>query len=221
MKSRKWLFIAITAMFSAAHSAFAQQCYVSYSPNFSSYATEWADGTYIYTEVGVDGSGIMSTTGSCPNLSSIYHFPSFMNNIGSVSSGYVSGGQYCPDCYISEDQDEELPYDPTGPPYTFTFDWSAEVNCILGGTFFAQSGSNIIGLSIAYWGPPPVIINGQCHWGNLACTGGTTPKCTNVEGFIFVPGCPQYMKSETLILDGNCQTNLSAGQEASGPGPCK
>jgi hypothetical protein len=133
----KWsLTMVLVSISFAVQPAPAQQCYITSTPYISTYTNETADESLIYTAVGVDGSGVMSTSGSCPNLSSIYHYTTILNSIGSVSSGWVTGSQYCPDCYISNEQDEELPYDLTE---TYTFDAEADVNCSLAGAFLTSS----------------------------------------------------------------------------------
>lgn len=145
MKS-KWLFIAVAVVtLSATQSVFAQQCYITYTPYFSSYANVTADDTNIYTAVGIDGSGVMTTSGSCPYLGGIYHYSTLVNSIGNVSSGWVSGNQQCPDCYVSDEQDEELPYD---PDTDYPFSWEADMNCSVAGAFF--STADLIDVELAY-----------------------------------------------------------------------
>lgn len=206
MKSRKWLFIAVAmAILSAAESAFAQQCYITYTPDFSSYANEAADETYIYTAVGVDGSGVMSTSGSCPNLSSIYHYPTLLNSIGSVSSGWVSGNQYCPDCYVSDEQDEDIPYDPT---LDYDFDYEAQMNCSFAGNFFDVAGSIIIGARTSNY-----ILNGmqgnQCEY-ILYCPNGNTHSTCGVQvPTIYAAGppvnaCTNYLHDTRIVVNGQC-----------------
>ncbi len=76
------------------------------------------------------------------------------------------------------------------------------------------------GIATTFWGPPPIVdIDDNCHWANLACSSGT-PRCTYVQGIQFSPGCPQYMQSETLVVDGSCWSQFAIGIEADGPGVC-
>lgn len=211
--------------FSAAHSLFAQQCYITYAPSLSSYTNLAIDETNIYTAVGVDGNGVMTTSGSCPNLSSIYHYSIILNSIGGVSSGWVSGSQTCPDCYISDEQDEQLPYDPSA---TYTFNWEADVSCSMAGTFFSTFGNiPILELRTAFWGPPVSISpDGTCYWGSLACNAGTTPTCTTGKG---IPlrgeiGCPDYIRATWVVTidltTGKATCQVPVLTKASGPGDC-
>lgn len=120
MKSAPWLFIAaVVAMSSAGRMAAGQQCSVSYSPDFSVYANEASDGTNIYTYVDLDSSGIMTLDGQCYNLPEIYHTAMLWNSVGTSSSGWVPFGQLCPDCYVSAEQDEEMPDASPGVDYVF------------------------------------------------------------------------------------------------------
>lgn len=230
MKSQKWLFIAVAvAMLSGAQSLFAQQCYITYVPNFSSYTNVAADETNIYTAVGVDGSGVMSTSGSCPNLSSIYHYSILMNSIGSVSSGWVSGSQNCPDCYVSDEQDEDLPYD---PDTDYTFNWEADMSCSFAGTFF--SSSDFIDIELAYtkskWNGTfsTAIDGGAVCYVSQWCTVASQPALcdpSTVTQEPFIVGqqasCWQYYNTSWLAEKFSWQTNwgcfpLLPGQNAIG-----
>jgi hypothetical protein len=219
MKSTLSWFIAGIFILSLSAGKAAHACSVSFQPDYSVYTDESTDGTCIYTSVQIDGSGEMTVNysdPSCASLPPISHTPYVADTLNGGGGNWVSGGSYCPDCYLSSSTEQNILATP-GTDYTFS--WGAEVYCTIGGYFFTFFGSDIVGLSQAFWGPPPVEINGECHWGTLACSSGT-PRCTNIGGFIFTEGCPNYMRSTTLILDGSCQPNLSYGHQAAGPGQC-
>lgn len=75
MKSNFWLLTAAVLMIlCSAGKATAQGCSVSYQPDFSVYTNETTDGTYLYTQVGIDGSGEMTESGIVPafQISSIH-----------------------------------------------------------------------------------------------------------------------------------------------------
>jgi hypothetical protein len=88
-----------------------------------------------------------------------------------------------------------------------------------GGEVNVSSISNVlIRIALTSWGPPPRVSNDVCSWSNLACQTGS-PTCTGGFGVIFVPGCPNYVLQETLVVGGVC-IPPSVISAASGPGPC-
>lgn len=174
MKSRIWIFLAALALFVGVDAS-AQDCSVSFSPNFSLWENESADSTYISTQVGLDGSGTMTLQGGSCDLPEIEHTAYLWNSVGSASSGWQSFGEYCPDCYVSVEQDEGVAYDPS---QTYTFDYEGEMDCNIGGTFFDLSGTGTVGFSVGNFvnsGPGGIYTNG-CLF-KLSCPNGTTSTC--------------------------------------------
>jgi|GEM_PF-3578829 len=145
MKSSLWLMIAAVALaLLAGKEASAQGCSVSYDPSFSLWENEFADSTNIYTQVGIDGSGTMTVEGMC-DLPYITHTAYIWNSVGSVGNSWVPVGDYCPDCYVSTEQDDILPYDPN---QEYTFDFEGQMWCNIGGEFFDIGG--VLDLELAY-----------------------------------------------------------------------
>lgn len=211
------IFLSCGLLIALGHTCYAQGCRVDYTFNYATYTSESTDGTYIYTSVLTDGSGSGSPSLGC-NYPNARHTASSYNLLGSTG-GWVNGNPGYMTSYLSTENDQQI----IGVPgVEYTWDWDGEVICTVFGTLYGSGFSGTIGISEATWGPPPVILpNGQCKWATLACDPpGTTPKCTNIRGLIFTNGCPQYMHSDTLVIDGSCEPDLTIGIAASGPGPC-
>lgn len=221
MRSKLWLMIAAAALaLLAGKEASAQGCSVSYDPSFSLWENVSVDGANIYTQVGIDGSGAMTVEGMC-DLPYIYHTALLWNSVGSASSGWQQFGEYCPDCYVSAEQDEELPYDPT---QTYTFDYEGQMDCNIGGEFFDVFGS--IKISTTYGLLQGII---SIPAGNVcvyvpACSSGT-PTCGNPTGEDYVGQggtCSAYSRGSFIsALDENGNRECAGVYfQASGPGPC-
>jgi hypothetical protein len=149
------------------------------------------------------------------------HTPWVLNQLkvnGQTVGGWSSGGMVCSSCYVSFGTEDSIT--PT-PGEQVEFDDEVFLECVFAGDVF-DSGWVATSFRIAttYWGPPPIRDqNGDCHWANLACSSGT-PSCTFVRGVQFFPGCPQYARSDTLVVGGSCNPDIAVESGAAGPGPC-
>jgi hypothetical protein len=170
MKSKFSTLVSAAVLAVCAGAYASAQCSVSYAPNFSLWEDLSADSTNIYTSVGLDGSGTMTLNGQC-DLPYIYHTALLWNSVGSASSGWAQFGQFCPDCYVSVEQDEELAYDPT---QTYTFAYDGEMDCNIGGTFFDDGGAAGIGLHRTTY--RAYSAGSSCQF-VPACPAGTTAVC--------------------------------------------
>jgi hypothetical protein len=214
MKAAFWLFTTAVLTISFATQKAVAQCSVSYQPSFSVYTNaSTSDGSDIYAEVVIDGSGYMTQSGACSGLPTIVHTSYTDTSLNGSDSGWVSGGGYCADCYISDSNAQDV----LGTPgIDYEFDWDVQVSCNVGGTFFTEGGADYIRLADAFWtGKFP--IGSACLYTQLACSPGTTPTCPS--GFGAFPSCPDYVRARTLVHNGVCQYP-SVVDAASGPDKC-
>lgn len=173
MKTPAWLFVIVSVLVLFVGGEASAQCSVSYSPDFSVWENVSADATNIYTEVGMDGSGTMTLSGEFCDLPEIVHTAYLWNSVGSASSGWVPSGDYCPDCYVSTEQDETLAYDPA---QTYTFDYEGEMDCNIGGIFFSDGGFIGIRIAITTYHIQSVNANGSITF-IQACPGRSVASC--------------------------------------------
>lgn len=111
--------------------------------NTQPWTSPGATGTDILTSVVVDGSSSMwMQTAGCPdsivsqfnnNKQYITHFPSVLNQIGSVG-GWTSGPSFCAECYGSFQTN--LDSGPVNPGQILSFQEGGEVDCSVAGTIF-------------------------------------------------------------------------------------
>lgn len=160
----------------------AQSC-ISFIPNYASYNNISTDGTNIYTSVVVDGSGEMIFNGGngCGsiNYGTIVHWPAALNVISIPGSstyvgGILSGSQVCPDCYLSETNNQSVAATP-GADYNFESD--GMVICSLAGEIFGSDQHFGLKISLATYlntNSPPI---GGYYEYKLACPNGTVPTC--------------------------------------------
>ncbi len=203
------------------------QC-VTFSPDFAVYTSASTDGVNIYTSVTIDGSGSMYINTSIPGCSSLLnvhaiHTPFAVNVIAATDgSTSVGGGLYgtgeCPNCYLSVTNNQSIT---PAAGMTYNFNAAVEVFCNVGGAVFGYNWPNItVRLATTSWGPPPIVnSDDSCSWHILACAYGT-PTCKDIKGINFSPGCPSYMRSVTLVVNGQCEPEITVGYSATGPGPC-
>jgi hypothetical protein len=200
-------------------SGLASSCY-HLTPNMGVYINTTSNGATIYTTVTLSGTPSMTATPPCVVPPAGYHYATTGNFLtkGTTRIGNTNIGQHqCTSCYISSTNTQSAD-DSDGSDWTFEADWMAL--CSSAGNLYSGQSIQTLSISTAYWGPPPVIFpNGDCSWSKLACSSGT-PRCTVVRGLTFVEGCPQYMRSETLVINGNCEPDFALGFSADGPGPC-
>jgi hypothetical protein len=174
MKSSFWLLFACVLIIPLSAEKAAAQCSVSYQPDFSVYTNEsTSDGSHIYAEVEIDGSGEMTESGTCTGLPTIEHTPYTSTSLNGSSSGWVSGGQYCPDCYFSVNNAQDVLCD-HGVDYEF--DWAVQVNCNVGGTFFATNGFVSVRIAVTTYKISTVNANGTVTFVQ-ACPGTSKPTC--------------------------------------------
>jgi hypothetical protein len=148
------------------------------------------------------------------------HFPSTIGSTG----GWVDGGHVNPNSYISVTNSQTLD-DPTdGTDYAVNSD--EEVFCSgVGGLVYLQDpGPTVLRIATTYFGPPVVQTDDKCYWGSLACSPGTHPTCQVGSGYTFAPTCPQYVKTDYLVVNTGVTAPVCIGIglifAASGPGPC-
>lgn len=173
----------------------------------------------------------MTLEGSC-DLPEIVHSALLWNSIGSVGNSWEPTGDYCPDCYVSTEEDQTLAYDPI---QTYTFNFDGQMNCNIGGNFFSDGGT----LSIAITGTTGSLIvctpgandGGDVGTYTPACSTGT-PTCPfpgaggyqswNI-GFAPSENCWEYVRTPFLAIKlGGALTECVASPvslQASSPGP--
>lgn len=104
---------------------------------------------------------------------------------------------------------------------------SDSVTCTVGGLVYAfqESGPPLLRIASTYFGPP-VVVGGdnKCFWGSLACSAGTQPTCRAGSGYLFAPKCPDYVKTDYLVINNGVTAPVCIAigfiiAEA-GPGPC-
>ena len=111
------------------------------------------------------------------------------------------------------------------PGTEYSWNWGSIIYYDILGTCHSTQSDNTYTLKITktYYGPPPSIFRTpsyySCSYTNLACSPGTTPTCTSGSpGIAFTLGCPDYLVSEWLVVNGHCAFSVAAS--ASGPGAC-
>ena len=139
------LLLSIFTALVATSQLIAQSCF-TYTDNYAVYTDVSSDATNIYTSVLVDGSGTMDITGgegcSSINYGSAVHTPMALNVIATDgTSTYVGGPVYgpgdCPDCYLSVQNNQQVP---ATPGISYTFNSEGSVTCNFGGMIFSSGG---------------------------------------------------------------------------------
>jgi YD repeat-containing protein len=183
MSKLHWIAFTVGSVLftSSQMTASAQGCF-TYSDNYGVYLSVSGDQTNIYTSVLVDGQGTMNITGgqgcSGINWGNAQHTPQAVNVIADPNGNHVGGQQSgtneCPDCYVSEQNNQSMAYDQSGNTTSYTFTWNGSVYCNFGGTIFGSGGIFGIGIHQTNWlipknGYDP--ISNSCT-GNLMCPNG-------------------------------------------------
>jgi len=191
--------------------------------NYSSYVHYSADRTHIYATAVVDGSATCNNTHiQSLNCSAIYHQGKVNLTIGNTG-GWVYGGQVNPNSYISVTNSQTLANPAFNTDYTLN---SAEEVFCSGAValVFLQGGPTVFRIATTYFGPPVVETGDKCYWGSLACSAGTQPTCKAGSGYTFAPACPQYVRTDYLVVNNGITAPvcISIGDifAATGPGPC-
>ncbi len=198
-------------------------CLGQMTTQYDMYASQsWNSGTHTLTQT-VTVEGI--TIGNCnniPNACGATHtlkvanklnYPSF--NGDPTSSDWTVGPSGNPWSYMSFVNTQSISLLENAQIQTFN---GASVYCsYLRGAVFQDLTGPLISIKVTYMGPPPIEKNDICNYTMLACSTGR-PTCKSSVGIMFAPSCPQYIKTDNLVVGGVCLANYGAA--ASGPGPC-
>jgi hypothetical protein len=200
------------------HIGFAQMTY-----NYSSYVQYSADATHIYATAVVDGSATCNNIHIQSLNCAIYHQGKVYLTLGNTG-GWVYGAQVNPNSYISVTNSQTLANPADNTDYTVNADEEVFCSGIVGLVFF-QGGPTVLRIASTYFGPPVVVGGGdKCYWGSLACSAGTQPTCKAGSGYLFAPKCPNYVKTDYLVVNNGITAPVCIGIglifAETGPGPC-
>lgn len=161
------------------------------------------------------------------NYSNAVHTPMAFNLIsygqGSYVGGMQSGNSECPNCYLSEENDQAIAITSS---VQYTFNWEGGVNCTFGGNIFGMGGGSLITISTTYGlnslGNQVVGDTKFCGY-TPNCSSGT-PTCGSPSWTTTIPSsnsCASYIKNVwgSVVVDGFrvCGGRWSV---ATGEGPC-
>jgi hypothetical protein len=131
MKARIALLLICLCGFS--YQGFAQGCGVVMEKHYSTYLTESADSSHLYTSVVIDGYGVCQPSASCP-CNTAKHTPVATNKIGTVG-GTVTGQATCAGCYVSLGNNQQVA---ATPGQIFNVIGEGDIDCSIVGVFFSQ-----------------------------------------------------------------------------------
>jgi hypothetical protein len=159
--------------------ALGQGCFNWMILEYSTYESQTADATHIYTSVLIDGTtgGTCSSNGGCDHCGQIMnpppvHTPKAYNVIASTG-GWGTGASGAWNSYISEENDQTISATP-GTQYLFNYDW--EILCTLGGTLLNNGGNGYVSIANT---KEQTTVPGQNTWCTSAplCANTSNPRC--------------------------------------------
>jgi len=151
----------------AAHGQCQIQTFTNYAVSFS--AVPDSAGTDMIASVVVDGSAGMQMQPGCPdsivtqfnnNKQYITHFPSVLNQIGSLG-GWPAGPSFCAECYSS--YQTNLDSGPVNPGQEFPVSYGGQIVCSVAGLVYSTSGTGFISLHRTTY-KYKSILNGVCTY---------------------------------------------------------
>jgi hypothetical protein len=170
--------VLISFLLASVGTSLGQSCFSWMTLEYSTYESETADATHIYTSVLIDGT----TGGSC-NPQTCDHCNQIMNpppvhtpkayNLTASTGGWGTGASGAWNSYISEENDQTITAT-AGTEYPFQWDW--EILCTLGGTLLNNGGNGYVSVANTKEETTTPGLNTWCP-STPICANTSNPRC--------------------------------------------
>jgi hypothetical protein len=184
-------------------------------PEFSTYVSYSTDGTYVYSDVELDGYTKIGNTEYC-NINGAIHTPRIYNILAGTG-GWFNGSGQSPYNYTSFSNTQQSAFNPA---QNYEAEYDGEMECSLIGTFYNTGfWSHLIHIGIDDYIREDYDTD-NCYYIEFCTNGNTEASCPGAT-FACVncmPTCStyNYLWEYELVVDGDC---LPVGIFKMGSGP--